>query len=91
MSVQQIYKEAQLSALQCLDDAEGHANSALLNIAFAGPHKELGKLYEIGKIFDMQPSMFADTGDKNINIILQLIEAIQQAKERIKNLNGLGE
>ena len=91
MSDEQTYNDALLSALQCLDDAEGHVNSAILNIAFAGPHQKLGKLYEIGETFVMQSSMFADTGDNNINIILPLIEAIQNAKKHIMNLNGLGD
>ena len=89
MSQHQTYKEALLSSIQCLDDAEGHAMSAVLNIAFAGPHKQLGRLYEIGEVFEMEPAMFRNTGDINIDAILKLLESIQQVKDSIKNLNGL--
>ena len=89
MSQHQTYKEALVSAIQCLDDAEGHAMSAVLNIAFAGPHKELGRLYEIGEVFEMEPGMFRDSGDVNIDAILKLLESIQQVKDLIKNLNAL--
>ena len=89
MSQHQSYKEALVSAIQCLDDAEGHAMSAVLNIAFAGPHQELGRLYEIGEVFEMEPAMFRDTGDINIDAILKLVESIQQVKESIRNLHGL--
>ena len=89
MSQHQTYKEALLSAIQCLDDAEGHAMSAILNVAFAGPDKELGRLYDLGEIFEMEPAMFRDTGDINIDAILKLVESIQQVKESIKNINAL--
>lgn len=89
MSKFQTYKEALVESIQCLDDAEGHANSAILNIAFAGPYKELGRLHEVGEIFDMDPGMFRDTGDINIDAILRLVETIQQVKESIRNINGL--
>ena len=89
MGVHQTYKVALLSSIQCLDDAEGHAMSAVLNIAFAGPHKELGRLYDLGEIFEMEPDMFRDTGDINIYAILTLIKSIQQVKDSIKNINAL--
>ena len=41
MAKQQTYKEALESALECLEEAEGHTMSAILNIAFAGEYKEL--------------------------------------------------
>ena len=89
MSLHQSYKEALITSLQCLEHAEGHAMSAVLNIAFAGPHKELGRLHEIGEILNMEPDMFRDTGDVNIDKILQLIDHIQQVKDAIKNISGL--
>ena len=89
MSVHQTYKEALLSALQCLDDAEGHAGAAILNIALAGAHKELGRLYEVGEELIVNPEMFQDTGDVNINLILKLIENIRSTVESLKNINSL--
>jgi hypothetical protein len=61
------------SALDCLDYAAGHAMSAVLNIAFAGQYKELGRLYEQGQILQVEPEMFEDMGDVNIDLILTLI------------------
>lgn len=89
MSQHQNYSEALITSLECLEDAEGHAMSAVLNIAFAGPHKELGRLYELGEILNFEPDMFRDTGDVNIDKLLQLVDHIQQVKDSIKNLNGL--
>jgi hypothetical protein len=89
MAKQQTYKQALQTALECLNDAEGHAMSAVLNIAFAGEYKELGRLYEIGEILDVEPAMFQDTGDANIDLILKLVYEIYSVKESIRNLNGL--
>ena len=89
MSQHHSYREALITSLECLEDAEGHAMSAVLNIAFAGPHKELGRLHEIGEILNMEPDMFRDTGDVYIDKILLLVDHIQQVKDSIRNLNGL--
>lgn len=83
------YKEAILSALDCLEEAEGHAMAGVLNIAFSGTYKELGRLHEVGEIFKAEPGMFADTGDTNIDLILKVVEAISNTRETIKNLNGM--
>ena len=58
MSKQQTYKEALLSALECLEEAQGHALSGVLNIAFAGGYKELGRLYDVGEILEIEPATF---------------------------------
>ncbi|WP_018616364.1 hypothetical protein [Segetibacter koreensis] len=89
MSKHQTYKESLLSALDCLDDAAGHAISAVLNIAFAGQYKELGRLYEQGEILQVEPEMFEDIGDVNIDLILKLIVNINETKASIRNLNSM--
>lgn len=89
MSKQQTYKEALLSALDCLEDAEGHAMSAVLNIALAGQYKRLGRLYEEGDILEVEPAMFKDTGDFNIDLILKAVSVINKTKASIRNLNAL--
>ncbi|MDQ6608424.1 MAG: hypothetical protein M3Y85_01220 [Bacteroidota bacterium] len=85
----QTYKEALLTAIDCLEDAEGHAMSAVLNIAFAGQYKELGRLYEEGELLNVEPAMFEDTGDLNINIILKVVRVINETKASIRNMNDL--
>jgi hypothetical protein len=89
MPKHQTYKEALETALDRLEEAQGHAMSAVVNIAFAGEYKELGMLYEDGEIFDVEPSGFKDTGDMNIDLILKVIYQIDSVKESIRNLNGL--
>jgi hypothetical protein len=91
MHMQQTYKQALKSALECLDEAEGHAMSGMLNIAFAGAYKELGRLYEEGEILEVEPGMFEDTEDANIDLILKLVSHINSVKESLRNLNGVGE
>ena len=68
MQKNQTYKEAILSTLQCLDDAEGYVMSSVVNLALSGVYKELGNLYETGEILRVEPAMFRDTGDANIDL-----------------------
>ncbi|MGN6194706.1 MAG: hypothetical protein ACTHOB_07185 [Ginsengibacter sp.] len=89
MSKHQTYKEALQSALNCLEEAQGHALSAVLNIAFAGEYKELGSLYEVGETLQIEPAAFEDTGDANIDLILKVIYEIDSVKDSISNLSGL--
>lgn len=89
MSKHQTYKEALQTALEALDDAEGHAMAAVLSIAFAGVYSELGRLYEVGEILEMEPAAFEDGGDANIDLILKLVHQINSVKESIRNLNAL--
>jgi hypothetical protein len=89
MPSHQTYKEALQTALEYLDDAEGHAMAGVLSIAFAGVYKELGRLYEVGEILEMEPAAFNDTGDANIDLILKLVHHINLVKESIRNLNAL--
>ena len=83
------YKESLTNAIDCLDEAEGHAVAAATNIALAGPYRELGSLFEVGEMFEFDPAMFEDTGDANIDIVLKVVADIAQAKESIRNLNSL--
>lgn len=61
----------------------------MLNIAFAGEYKELGRLYEVGEMLQIEPEAFEDTGDANIDLILKIIYQIDSVKESIRNFNGL--
>jgi hypothetical protein len=90
MRKQLTYIEALEAASECLDEAEGHALSGVLNIAFAGEYNELGRLYENGEIVEIEPGMFEDTGDANVDLILKLVYEINQVKQTLRNLNGLG-
>lgn len=63
--------------------------STVLNIALAGPYKELGSLYEEGELLEIEPAMFEDTGDVNIDLILKLVAIIKKTTKSIRNLNSL--
>ena len=89
MSPYQTYRESLLTALDCLEEAEGHAMAAILNIAFSGPYQELGKLYDVGEILDVDYLMFEGTEDSNIDLVIQLVKKIQRTRETIRNINAL--
>ena len=90
MPAQQTYQEALKTALECLEEAEGHTMTAILNIAFAGEYKELGRLYEVGEILQIEPAMFEDSGDANIDLILKLVYEINSVKDSSSNLGAIG-
>jgi hypothetical protein len=90
MRKQLTYREALEAASESLDEAEGHALSGVLNIAVAGQYEELGRLYENGEVIEIEPGMFEDTGDANVELVLKLVHEINQVKQTLRNLNGLG-
>ena len=61
----------------------------MLNIAFAGEYKELGRLYEDGETLQIEPAVFEDSGDVNIDLILKVIYQVDLVKACIRILNGL--
>ena len=63
--------------------------AAILNIAFSGPYQELGKLYDVGEILDVDYLMFEGTEDSNIDLVIQLVKKIQRTRETIRNINAL--
>jgi hypothetical protein len=42
----------------------------VLNIA---EYKELGRLYDVGQMLQIEPAAFEDSGDVNIDLILKVI------------------
>jgi hypothetical protein len=61
----------------------------VLNIAMAGQYKELGRLHQEGELVEVEPSMFEDTGDVNIDLLLKVVGVINDTKASIRNLNAL--
>ncbi|HEU4609423.1 MAG TPA: hypothetical protein VFS31_15005 [Chitinophagaceae bacterium] len=89
MPKQQTYKEALVTALKSLDEAQGYILEGAVNIAMVGPYKELGRLHEPGEVLDINADMLRDTGDQNIDLILELADALEAVKEKISNINAL--
>ena len=89
MSKQPTYKEALQTALDCLEEAEGHTMSAIFNIAFAGTYREIGRLHEEGEMLQLEAAAFEDTGDANVDLVLKLVYEINSVMDSIRNLNNL--
>lgn len=83
------YRHGLTNALESLEDAEGHALNAVVNIAMAGTYQSISRLHEPGEIVEFEPAMFEGLGDTNIDILLRLFYQIRETREKIKNLNGL--
>ena len=89
MGKTQTYREALQTAVENLQDASGHALAGVLCIAFAKEYRELGRLYEDGERFQVDPGMFVDMGDTNIDLILKVVNDIDALRETLININGL--
>ncbi len=61
----------------------------VLNIALAGQYKELGRLYEEGDLLEVEPAMFENTGDVNIDLILKVVAIIEETKATFRKINSL--
>ena len=85
----QNYRAALQTAVENCQDASGHALAGVLCIAFASKYRELGRLYEDGERLQVDPGMFVDTGDTNIDLILKVVNDIDALIETLININGL--
>jgi hypothetical protein len=85
----QNYKDAITDALESMDEAAIHTFTAVVAVAMAGPYKEISGLHEIGEIMQLEPDMFRNTGDINIDTILKVMDCIQEARATLINLNGI--
>jgi hypothetical protein len=89
MGKTQTYKEALQTAVENLEVASGHALAGVLCIAFAREYRELGRLYEEGERLKIDPGMFVDTGDTNIDLILKVVNDIDALRATLININDL--
>lgn len=83
------YKESLYDAVRVLHNAEQEVFTAMVNIGFAGEYSEISKLHEPGEILDLELAMFEDTGDANLDKMVDLVKAMAGVKESLINLNAL--
>lgn len=83
------YREALEDAVYMLHEAELETFSAMVNIGMSGEYVELAKLHEEGEEMKFEVAMFEDTGDTNLDIIIQALRDIAKAKNALINLNAL--
>ena len=46
-------------------------------------------MYEVGEILQIEPAMFEDSGDANIDLILKLVYEINSVKDSIRNIGAI--
>lgn len=85
------YRELLIKACQLLIEQQQELFSAMLNLASAGPLKELSDAFEIGESFTFQLDDMRNTGDANLDALVEQFEARGLSISSLVNINGLTE
>lgn len=85
----QNYRETIIEALNRLNIAQTSMFTAMVNIGMAGTFKQLD--FEAGDVVPFEIESFENSGDANLDVIIDLIKKMELAKMSIMNLNGVNE
>src|SRR6478735_4871472 len=83
------YKQWLEDAVHTLQNAENEIFTAMVNVGFSGVYKDISTVHEPGDIINMELAMFEDTGDQNLDLLVDVIKKIAEIKESLINLNAL--
>ena len=83
------YRHCLEEAVQALDEMESKLFTAMVNLGFKGVYAELDGVHEVGEVVHFELAMFEDTGDTNLESLVELIRQVEITKTRMINLNGL--
>jgi len=68
-----------------LDNIETELFGLAINTATAGKWKDWSKNKQNGEVFEFTEKMLKDTGDKNVDAIILLLDNVIDTKEKMKN------
>ena len=83
------YKQWLEDAVHTLQNAENEIFTAMVNVGFSGVYKDISRVHEPGDIINMELAMFEDTGDQNLDLLVDAVKKIAEIKESLINLNAL--
>jgi hypothetical protein len=83
------YREALIEAVHTLNNAQNEVFTAMVNIGFKGTYKEISEAHEVGDVLNLELSMFENTGDQNLDSLVEAIVSIVRAQQKLINLNDL--
>ena len=78
------YKQSILKTKEYLDEFQYELYSCMINIATNGKWKKWSNEQEEGTEFDFTYEMLSNTGDNNVDLLLELYENISDTIERLK-------
>ena len=83
------YREALEEAVKGLQHAETAIFTALVNVGFKGPYKDISDMHEPGEVLNLELSMFEDTTDANLEALVALVKNVNAVRHQLVHLNSL--
>jgi hypothetical protein len=83
------YKENLRDALQNLIKVNQSIFDSLISISMQGDLKEWSDSVPIGEIHQFDFTLFKNSDDVNIQLLVKLIETVDETFESIKNINSI--
>ena len=78
------YKKALSKLIKQLNSLSDKIRDNLFNLACQGKWKEWDKTQPLGTEFYVDEEMLRNTGDKNIDLLWEVLDKIEDVKEKIK-------
>ena len=85
----QDYKTTIIEALNRLNIAQTRMFTAMINVGMSNTFKELE--FEAGDTINFEIESFEDSGDANLETIIDLIKKMEETKLKLMNLNAVNE
>ncbi len=85
----QNYRDTIIQALNRLNIAQTSLFPAMINVGMSNTFKDLN--FEMGDVIPFELESFEDSGDANLDIIIDLIKKMEVAKLSLMNLNSIKE
>jgi len=79
------YRETLSQVIEKISAISDEIQDNLFNLACHGKWKEWDKQQPIGAEFYVDENMIRDTGDKNIDLLWEMLDKINEIKEKINN------
>ena len=80
------YKQSILETKEYLDEFQDELYSCMINIATNGKWKKWSDEQEEGTEFDFTYEMISNTGDKNVDLLVEIYDSILNAIEKLREM-----
>lgn len=85
------YRDALMEATALLVQVERWLFTAMINTGMTGVYRELHQAFEPGDVYEFELAHFEDTGDANLDLLVDVLKQTAAARISLINLNTLPE
>ena len=87
--MKQDYRDTIIESLNRLSIAQTSMFTAMINLGMSNTFKDLN--FEMGDVIPFELESFENSGDANLDILIDLIKQMEVAKMSLMNLNSVNE